>query len=290
MQRIIEKASVLIEAMPYFRKFQGETIVVKFGGSIMDDDSCVESILKDVAFMSCVGLRPVLVHGGGKAISSALKNAQIPSEFKEGLRVTSEEAMQVVEQVLNYEINPPLVQELIKNDCKARGVHGDDLLTAKRYVKEDPETGELQDWGYVGDVVKVDVEPIQAFLAVGITPVITPVGRGEDKKLYNINADSAAVAVAAALQARKLVFLSDVPGLMGNPDDHSTLFSSVKVSEVEGLIKRGVIRGGMLPKINGCVEALRAGVRKIHIIDAGVQHSLLLELFTDLGVGTEIVS
>ena len=290
MQRIIEKASVLIEAMPYFRKFQGETVVVKFGGSIMDDEACVESILKDIAFMSCVGLRPVLVHGGGKAISSALKKAKIPSEFREGLRVTSEEAMQIVEQVLNYETNPPLVQALIKNDCKARSMHGDDILTAKRYTKTDEATGETLDWGFVGDVTAVDVEPIQAFLAVGITPVITPLGRGADKKPYNINADSAAVAIAAALQARKLVFLSDVPGLLGNPEDPSTLFSSVKVSEVEGLIKRGVISGGMLPKINGCVEALRAGVRKIHIIDAGVQHSLLLELFTDLGVGTEIVA
>ncbi len=290
MQRIIEKASVLIEAMPYFRKFQGETVVVKFGGSIMDDESCVESILKDVAFMSCVGLRPVLVHGGGKAISSALKNAHISSEFREGLRVTSEEAMHVVEQVLNDEINPPLVQALLKNDCKARSMHGDDIMTATRYIRKNEETGELQDWGYVGDVTAVDVEPIQAFLAVGITPVITPLGRGTDKKRYNINADSAAVAIAAALQARKLVFLSDVPGLLGDPDDVSTLFSSVKVSEVEGLIRRGVIRGGMLPKINGCVDALRAGVRKIHIIDAGVQHSLLLELFTDLGVGTEIVA
>ena len=154
----------------------------------------------------------------------------------------------------------------------------------------DEETGEETDWGFVGEVTAVDVEPIQAFLAVGITPVITPLGRGEDKKPYNINADSAAVAIAAALQARKLVFLSDVPGLLADPEDPASLFSSVKISEVEGLIKRGVIRGGMLPKINGCVDALRAGVRKIHIIDAEVQHSLLLELFTDLGVGTEIVT
>ncbi|MDD4736269.1 MAG: acetylglutamate kinase [Kiritimatiellae bacterium] len=289
MQRIIEKASVLIEAMPYFRKFQGEAVVVKFGGSIMDDESCVESILKDVAFMSCVGLRPVLVHGGGKAISAALKKANIPSEFREGLRVTPEEAMQVVEQVLNYEINPPLVQELIKNDCKARSIHGDDIMTAKRLSRMDEDGVAEMDWGFVGEVTHVDVEPIQAFLAVGITPVVTPLGRGADKKPYNINADSAAVAIAAALQARKLVFLSDVPGLLGDPEDSSSLFSSVKISEVEGLIKRGVIRGGMLPKINGCVDALRAGVRKIHIIDAEVKHSLLLELFTDLGVGTEIV-
>jgi acetylglutamate kinase len=290
MQRVIEKAAVLIEAMPYFRKFQGETVVVKCGGSIMEDEDGLNGILKDIAFMSCVGLRPVLVHGGGKNISTALKKAGVRSEFVDGLRVTTEESILVVEHVLNHDINTPLVEQLQAFECKARGIHGDLIISAEKHVVEDPQTGAVKDWGYVGEVRSVDVEPIEAFLSAGITPVITPLGRGADKKLYNINADLAAVAIAEALKARKLVFLSDVPGLLEDPDDRSTLFSTIKVSEVNGLIKRGVISGGMLPKINGAVEALKAGVKKIHIIESSVQHSLLLELFTDRGVGTEIVT
>lgn len=290
MNKIIEKAAVLVEAMPYFRRFQGETIVVKCGGSIMEDAEGVAGILKDVAFMSCIGLRPVLVHGGGKAITAALKRAKIHSEFLNGLRVTSAEAMRVIEHVLNCEINPHLVEILNGLECLARGIHGDSVITAVKHTEADTETGETLDWGYVGDVHHVDAAPIEAFLANGITPLITPIGRGlEDKSLYNINADTAAVAMAEALKARKLVFLSDVPGLLTNPDDRSTLISSVTIAEVEGMIKRWMIKGGMLPKINGCVEALRLGVRKIHIIDSSVQHSLLLELFTDRGVGTEII-
>jgi len=290
MQRIIEKASVLIEAMPYFRKFQGETVVVKFGGSIMEDVDGVNSILRDVAFMSCVGLRPVLVHGGGKAISAALKTEEIHSEFVEGLRMTSPEAIPVIEHVLNHEINPPLVETLIAYECKARGIHGDSIVLAKKHRQIDSKTGRNVDWGHVGDITHIDVEPIEAFLAAGITPVITPLGRGDDKKLYNINADLAAVGLAESLKARKLVFLSDVPGLLADPEDRNSLLSTVSMHDVEGLIERGVISGGMLPKITGSLEALRAGVKKIHIIDSSVQHSLLLELFTDQGIGTEVVT
>ena len=256
----------------------------------MNDEVAVANILKDVAFMSCVGMRPVVVHGGGKAISTALKKAGVQSEFVLGMRVTDEGSITIVEHVLNHEVNPVLVKCLESVDCKARGIRGDDILSVKKMTRLDEESGKELNWGYVGEVTAVDSEPVRAFLNAAITPVITPLGRGRDKKLYNINADLAAVAVAESLKARKLVFLSDVPGLLADPDDRASLLSTVKVAEVEGLIARGVISGGMLPKINGAVAALKSGVHKIHIIDSSVQHSLLLELFTDKGVGTEMVT
>lgn len=289
MQRIIEKAAVLIEAMPYFQRFQGETIVVKVGGSIMEDANGVANILRDIAFMAVVGMRPVVVHGGGKAISAKLRKAGIAGKFVKGLRVTDRETVAVVEEVLNHEVNPQLVQTISSFKTKSRGIYGDTILTATKHSETDPESGELLDWNFVGDVTQVDTEPVKAFLNSGITPVITPLGRDSEHQIYNINADSAAVAIAAALKARKLVFLSDVPGLLADPTDRSSLLSTVCISDVAGLTSRGVISGGMLPKINGCVEALQAGVQKIHIIDSNIQHSLLLELFTDQGVGTEIV-
>jgi len=289
MQQVIEKAAVLIEALPYIQRFRGETIVVKFGGSIMDDEEGVACILRDVAFMACVGMHPVIVHGGGKAISRSMKEAGLAPNFIHGLRVSDLETVRLVEHVLNHEVNPGLVNALESFACKSRGMHGDDIMTVVPYTEEDPETGKALDWGYVGRVTDVDTTPIKAFLHSSITPVITPLGRGEDKFVYNVNADETAGAVARAMKARKLVFLSDVPGLLEHKDDPSSLFSSVRVDEVDDLIKRGVITGGMLPKIRGAVETLKAGVQKTHIIDSSMPHSLLLELFTDRGVGTEIV-
>lgn len=289
MQSVIEKAAVLIEALPYIQRFRGETVVVKFGGSIMEDAAGVNNILKDIAFMECVGLRPVIVHGGGKSISQKMKERGLKATFIKGLRVTDADAIGIVEEVLNHEVNPELVRTLESFGCKARGMHGDDILRVVKHTEKEPKTGKVLDWGYVGNVVEVDVAPIQAFLQAQITPVITPLGRGEDRHIYNVNADDAAAAIAKALKARKLVFLSDVPGLLANPQDADSRISTVKVKEVEALIKRKVIDGGMLPKITGAVNALKAGVRKTHIIDASLPHSLLLELFTDKGVGTEIV-
>ncbi|NOU35640.1 MAG: acetylglutamate kinase [Kiritimatiellaceae bacterium] len=289
MQQMIEKASVLIEALPYIQKFRGDTVVVKFGGSIMESEIGYRNILKDVAFMECVGLQPVIVHGGGKSVSKKMREAHIQPNFVQGLRVTDEKTITVVESVLNNEVNPHLV-EIIKNyGGKAHGIHGEDIIKVKKHVGVDPQTGETLDWGYVGKVIHVDVEPIKAFLKADIIPVITPLGRGEDGHLYNVNADDVANAIACALQARKLVFLSDVPGLLRDPSDATTLISTLSLCEVEDLIKRGIISGGMLPKIGGAVEALKAGVSKTHIIDSALPHSLLLELFTDKGVGTEIV-
>ena len=255
----------------------------------MEEKAGTESVLKDIAFMACVGLRPVVVHGGGKAISKRMQEKGLPANFVKGLRVTDAPSMDVVEQVLNREVNPDLVQTLEKIGCTARGIHGEDILRVVKHTEKDEKTGESLDWGYVGDVVEVDDDPILAYLHSHIVPVITPLGYGDDDHVYNINADDAASAIAQALKARKLVYLSDVPGLLKDPKDRSSLISTLKVSEVDSLIEKGVISGGMIPKVQGSVRAIKAGVRKVHFIGADIPHSLLLELFTDKGVGTEIV-
>jgi acetylglutamate kinase len=288
MNKFIEKAAALTEALPYIQQFRGETVVVKFGGSIMENKDGYSRILQDIAFMECVGLRPVVVHGGGKAISRSMRESGIASNFVQGLRVSDEATMRVVEQVLNHEVNPHLVGIIQQFHGKARGIHGEDIIRVEKMTGTDPETNEVLDWGYVGKVTNVDVEPIQAYLRSDIVPVITPLGKGPDGHLYNINADDAATAVACALNARKLVFLTDVPGLLRDPEDRSSLISSLHLSEVDELIERGVISGGMLPKISGMVGAVKAGIKKAHIIDSSMPHSLLLELFTTEGVGTEI--
>ena len=291
MKEAIQKADVLIEALPHIQRFQGETVVVKFGGSAMDNPDIVRDILHDVAFMSCVGLRPVLVHGGGKAINAQMQEAGLQSRFVQGLRVTDAKAIGIVEQVLNRQVNPKLVEILNRDfSCKARPIHGEDIITAQKRLGTDPATGATLDWGYVGDVTHVDVEPLRAYLAAGITPVVTPLGSDGAGHLYNINADVAAAGIAEQLKARKLVFLSDVPGLLSNPDAPDSLISTLYLSQVDDLVQRGVIAGGMLPKINGALRALRAGVRKTHLIGAALPHSLLLELFTDRGIGTEIIN
>jgi len=289
MQNFIEKAAVLIEALPYIQKFRNDIVVVKFGGSSMEEKAGVEAILKDVAFMACVGLRPVVVHGGGKAISAKMKEAGLKAQFVKGLRVTDEPSMEIVEQVLNREVNPMLVKTLSAMGCKARGIFGEDILDVVKHTEKDPETGKMIDWGFVGDVTEVDVEPILAFSNSHIVPIITPLGWGHDNKIYNVNADDAASAIAVALKARKIVFMSDVPGLMRDPKDPSTLISTLDAGDVNTLIEQKVIDGGMIPKVTGAVRALKAGVRKVHFVHAGIPHSLLLELFTDQGVGTEII-
>ena len=289
MQQMIEKANVLIEALPYIQKFRGDIVVVKVGGSTMEEKAGTESVLKDVAFMACVGLRPVVVHGGGKAISKRVAEKGLTANFVKGLRVTDEPSMEVVEQVLNREVNPDLVQTLERLGCTARGIHGEDILDVEKHVEKDEKTGATLDWGYVGDVVEVDDDPILAYLQSNIVPVITPLGWGPDEHVYNINADDAASAIAQGLKARKLVYLSDVPGLLRDPKDKSTLISTLKFNDVDRLIADGVISGGMIPKVQGSVRAIKAGVRKVHFVDANMPHSLLLELFTEKGVGTEIV-
>ena len=289
MQESIKKAEVLIEALPYIQQFRGEIIVIKFGGSAMEDKKNVESVLSDITFMECVGMLPVVVHGGGKAISRSMKAHGIDAKFINGLRVTCEKTIRVVQQVMNEEINPGIVTMLQKMGAKAEGLHGEDIFSVVRKREINPDTGEELDLGYVGEPLGVDTGPIRLMLERGVIPVITPLGVGPDGKVHNVNADTAGGVVAKALKARKLAYLSDVPGLLSNPKDPESLLTTLKIANVEDLIKKGVINGGMLPKVQSGVEALRAGVKKVHMIDGRMPHSLLLEIFTDKGVGTEII-
>jgi acetylglutamate kinase len=289
MQKIIEKAEVLVEALPYIQRFRNEIIVVKFGGSAMEEKAHADGVLADVTFMECVGMKPVIVHGGGKAISRRMKEKGIEARFVRGLRVTCEDTIRVVEKTINEEINPEIVETLTRMGAPARGLRGDQVLRVVRKTETDAKTGEVLDWGFVGEPDEVDTAPILALLAQGVIPVITPLGLGPDGMVHNVNADVAAAAVAKALKARKLAFITDVPGLLRNAEDPDSIMSTLRIGEVEELIAKGVIDGGMLPKVQSGVEALRAGVRKIHMIDGRMAHSLLLEIFTDKGVGTEIV-
>jgi acetylglutamate kinase len=290
MDAIIGKASVLIEALPYIQDFRGSVVVVKFGGSAMEEAACVDSVLGDIAFMATVGMQCVVVHGGGKAISRGMTEQGIESRFLHGLRVTCEKSMCVVERVIKGEVNPRVVRGLTQQGVKARSLHGDEIFKVTRKTDVDAVTGETLDWGLVGEPGEVDTGPIRSYLAEGVIPVITPLGTGPRGQVHNINADVAAAAVARALTARKLVFLSDVPGLLRDVNNPASVIPTLRLGEVEWLVKSGVIASGMLPKIASCVEALRAGVRKVHMIDGRMQHSLLLEIFTDQGVGTEILS
>lgn len=290
IQHAIEKAAVLIEAMPFIQSFRGDTMVVKFGGSILNDPDTYADILRDIAFMEIIGLRPVVVHGGGKAITREMKKAGIPANFKKGLRVTDGDTISIVERTLNGEVNPEVCRTLESFQAHAVGIRGQDIFRVEPHTETDPDTGETLDWGYVGRVVSVDTAPIMEAVRHNRVPVVTPLGADAKGNIYNINADEAAGAMARELRARKLVFLSDVPGIFRNPDDPGSLISTLTLPEMERLIADGTIAGGMLPKVSGAVKALKAGIRKTHIIDASLRHSLLLELFTEEGVGTEIVS
>ncbi len=289
MHEVIKKAAVLIEALPYIQEFRNEIIVVKFGGSAMEDPEHVRSVLQDVTFMECIGMRTVIVHGGGKAISRGMEAHGIESEFLHGLRVTCEKSIDVVAKVIKKEVNPRVVNALRKMRARAETVNGETIFKVTRKTGVDSETGEAIDWGFVGKPGSVDATPLNALLRGHVIPVVTPLGKDGDGRLHNINADEAAAAVAKALKARKLAFLSDVPGLLRDADDPESVMTTLKASEVELLIEKGVISGGMLPKVQSGLEALHAGVRKVHMIDGRMTHSLLLEIFTDEGVGTQIL-
>ena len=289
MKSYIEKADVLAEALPYIQKFRNALIVVKFGGSSMEDPELVRTTMRDIVLMECIGFRPVVVHGGGKAISAELKRQEIPVRFVNGLRHTCEKTIRVVDDVLHNTVNRELVRLGNEAGGKLTGVSGKSVLKAARTWSVDPISGEKQDIGFVGEITGVDTSAIDAVLAAGRTPVVTPLGVGEDGQIYNINADVAACRIAAALHARKLVFLSDVPGIMRDPADESTVIPTICTDEIPELIREKVLFGGMLPKIESCVRALQAGINKVHLIDGRVRHTLLLEIFTDSGVGTQII-
>ena len=275
------KAAVLAEALPYIQNFKGSVILIKLGGSVMEVEANLDSIACDIAFLNAVGIKVVLVHGGGKAISRAIRESGHEPSFVDGQRVTDAPTMEIVRRTLNNSVNPDIVRRLCQFGANAKPLHGNWIFSARKI--ENP------DRGYVGEVVEVSTRSVCEMLDAGIIPVVTPLGTGvEDAHLYNVNADLAAAALAKALKVRKFVLVSDVPGLMKDPSDAATLISTLNLGEIEGLKRDGVISGGKLPKIASCADAIREGVRKVHLVDGRMAHSLLLEIFTRQGVGTEI--
>jgi acetylglutamate kinase len=276
------KAAVLTEALPYIQDFNGSIVLVKVGGSVMEIDENLDSLMNDIAFMRAVGVKVVIVHGGGKTISKAIKASGHEPKFVDGLRVTDEVTMEIVRKTLNNVVNPDLVTRLCNRGANAKPLHGNWLFTARKITNPDR--------GYVGEVTRVSARSVIEMLDAGIIPVVTPLGTGEDDAhLYNINADYAAAALAKELKARKFALVSDVPGLLRDPDDPTTLLSTLRLSEIAILKADGTISGGMLPKIESCEDAIRQGVKKVHLVDGRMAHSLLLEIFTREGVGTEIM-
>ncbi len=276
------KATVLTEALPYIQDFNGSIVLVKVGGSVMEVDENLDSLMDDIAFMRAVGVKVVIVHGGGKAISKAIKASGHEPKFVDGLRVTDEVTMEIVRKTLNNVVNPDLVARLCNRGANAKPLHGNWLFTARKIASPDR--------GYVGEVTRVSARSVTEMLDAGIIPVVTPLGTGEDDAhLYNINADYAAAALAKELKARKFALVSDVPGLLRDPHDPTTLLSTLRLSEIAILKADGTISGGMLPKIESCEDAIRQGVKKVHLVDGRMAHSLLLEIFTREGVGTEIM-
>ncbi|MBQ6139938.1 MAG: acetylglutamate kinase [Kiritimatiellae bacterium] len=284
MQKVdtaMAKAAVLTEALPYILDFRGSVVLVKVGGSVMEGEEALSSLMDDISFMRAVGMKIVIVHGGGKAISRAIKESGHEPRFVDGQRVTDEQTMEIVRRTLNNVVNPDIVRRLTERGVNAKPLHGNWMFTARRITSPDR--------GYVGDIVAVDTRAVSEMLDAGIIPVVTPVATGvDDAHLYNVNADVAAAALAKELKVRKFALVSDVAGLMKDPNDPGTLFSTLHVSDIARLREDGTISGGMIPKMDSCVGAIRAGVRKVHLVDGRMAHSLLLEIFTREGVGTEI--
>jgi len=290
MEKIIEKARTLVEALPYIREFHGKTVVVKCGGSVLSDQSLRATSATDIVLMKYVGMNLVVVHGGGRAISETMDRMGVKSEFREGLRVTDEHSIKIVEMVLVGSENKELVASINRAGGRAVGVSGkdSDMLFAEKLMVPGGDAGEEIDIGYVGKITRVNPEVLMNLENNGYIPIIAPVATDEAGGTWNVNADLAAGDIAGALRAEKLVFLTDTPGILSNAADDGSLISTITLDKVEELISRGAIDGGMIPKVKACAAALHAGVHKTHIIDGRVPHALLLEIFTDRGVGTEV--
>ncbi len=289
MQELIKKAAILVEALPYIQKFRNSVVVVKFGGSSMEDPDLVKSTMRDVVLLEATGIKTVVVHGGGKAISAELRAQNIPVKFVNGLRFTCERTIKIVDDVLHNQVNRQLVELACVAGGNAVGISGKQVLKAQRTKSVDPVTGDAQDVGFVGEIIGVNGARIIDEIEAGKIPIITPLGLGLDGQVYNINADVAACKIAEAIHARKLVFLSDVPGIQADRNKEESIIPTIRTDEIDRLIKDGTISGGMIPKIQSCVEALNSGINKVQLIDGRVMHTLLLEIFTDQGVGTQIV-
>ena len=286
---VTAKAKVLLDALPYIQDFHGSTFVIKYGGSFMDDpDPIVRTrVAYDIAFLAAVGINVVVVHGGGKAITKAMENSGLKANFINGMRVTDEATISIVKKTLDEIVNKDVCAAIASAKAKPKGLPGDSVLVCEKLIVDDD--GNTVDLGYVGEVTEVKVKLIKKEIADGFIPVISPVAEDMNGKPYNVNADLVAGKVASALRARRLVYMSDVPGLLSAPPDPSTLISTLKISQVDELKQKGVIDKGMRPKVMSAVRALEEGVQRVHFIDGRLPHSLLLEIFTDKGIGTEIV-
>ncbi|MBR7131421.1 MAG: acetylglutamate kinase [Lentisphaeria bacterium] len=289
MENLIEKANVLVEALPYIQRFRRSLMVVKFGGSVMEEPELVAGAMRDIVMLEAIGITPVVVHGGGKAISAALKEKGIPVKFVNGLRYTCGETIKIVDDVLHNQVNSQLVSLGRDAGGKMAAISGKEVLRAEKTLSKDPVSGVEEDIGFVGKVVGVNTSPILEALAEGKIPVVTPLGSGLDGNIYNINADTAASKIAEAIHARKLVFVSDVPGVLEDKDDENSVIPTIHTTDIPDLVSRGILSGGMLPKIQGCVKALESGINKVLMINGKIPHALLLEIFTESGVGTQIV-
>lgn len=284
MENAVEKVGVLIEALPYIKEFYGKVIVVKYGGNAMIDEGLKNNVMMDIVLMKYVGIRPVLVHGGGSKITEVLNKMGKESRFIKGIRVTDRETAETAEMVLSGSVNKELVSLINKNGGKAVGISGNDggLLKAEKYRN----TGSPEDdMGFVGEIVDVDTAIINTLLSGGFIPVIASIGGGSDGEIYNINADHVAREIAIALKAEKLVFLTDVEGIYEDIEN-KVIKSTITIKEAMDMMERGKVSGGMIPKIESCIKALRGGVKQVHVIDGRIPHSLLLEVFTDSGIGT----
>ena len=279
----MEKAEILVEALPYIKEFYGKKVVIKYGGAAMTNCELKKKVMQDIVLMKFVGMHPVVVHGGGPEINHMLARLSIESQFINGLRVTSKETMEIVEMVLGGKVNKEIVSGINSAGGRAIGISGKDgnLIEARAI-----NSGEM---GFVGEVEQINPQIIETVIANGYIPVIAPIGRGKDQESYNINADLVASAIAVAMKADKLVLLTDVPGLLRDPKENKSLISVLKISEVDDYITQGVIAGGMLPKVQCCMESVHGGVGRTHIIDGRLPHSILLEIFTDKGIGTMVV-
>ncbi|MDP2939123.1 MAG: acetylglutamate kinase [Candidatus Omnitrophota bacterium] len=282
MQDIIKKADVLIEASAYIHAFRKKTVVIKYGGSILGEDKIRRSVLEDIVFLSLIGLRPVLIHGGGPNITERMKQTGKKTEFIEGMRYTDLDTLKIVREELDY-LNEKIVKEI--NLLKGSAVS----LKGEEGIIEAQKKRGKKDLGFVGEVNKIDKNKIESHLKKDFIPVISPMGLGQDRYVYNINADEAASFIAVSLSAEKFVLLTNVKGIMRSSSDVDSFISTLNIKEAKAMIKEKVIQEGMIPKVNACINALEAGVKKTHIIDARIQHALLLEIFTDKGIGTEIV-
>jgi acetylglutamate kinase len=284
------KADALLEALPYFQQFRGKTVVVKYGGAAMENPDLVESVMRDIVFLEAVGINPVVVHGGGKAITAAMRQENLTAKFVDGYRITDAASIKIIERIHTEMISPSLAAKVREFGGKAEILSGKDILTADKAPPRADSTGAKIDMGFIGEITATDVSKVQNLIDEEIVPIISPLGRGRDGQVYNINADIAAAKIAQALKAHKIIYLSDVNGVRRDPKDETSLISTLTPAQIQTLKQQGIIAAGMIPKVDSALEALAGGVAKVHFLDGKKAHSLLLELFTDAGIGTEIAA